>query len=367
MPIVQARVVGVAALLLAGCSAVPLEPHERLGEVPAGGAVTVESEDWRARLAEARSKLADGDPAGAAVLARSLVEQEPAAPAARIVLGEALLALPPTAAPLQLDTRGEAETHLLAAAKLAPAAPEAHDALGRLYENDGHFEAALASYGRALEVSALYRPSLVAAARLATELGQERRAIRHLEALRALQPLPADALVWEARCYLTLAESAALTGSPDALQRNAWLRRARRAFIELGERESSDPRAPAGEAHCSFLLALDSPDKIADDEKRHIRALYQKAARLAPADPLPRYNLARFLESRLVADATGAIEEYKATLARDPLHLPSLLNLARLLWLAGKRDAARVYYRQALPLVEDDGERSRIERLLAAR
>ena len=170
--------------------------------------------------------------------------------------------------------------------------------------------------------------------------------------------LDPEALIQEARCYLSLADA------PDqSAERATSLARALRAFHELSIREPEDPRGPAGEAHCRFTLALERAT-VPDAEKNRIRELWQKAARLAPADPTPRFNLALFLESKLVGDRAAAIATYRATLARDATHLPSLVNLARLLWVDGDHDAAKALYRRALPKLEDERERREVRRLL---
>ncbi len=344
-----------------GCSSVADRPATRVAAIPKAGAIQV-SEHGRAVLEKASAALLAGDNDRAIELAAPLAAAEPRDAAAQLILGRALEAqvkreyaagrVP------DIDLAERCEFHLGAAVRLLDKDVDARLALGEYYELEGHLEAALASYESILRFAALDKRALVAAARVATELGEERNAARHFEALRAKPPVPTEVLLEEARCYMTLA------ASNDSGDRTRWLRLARRAFRDLGERQPKDARAPAGEGYCEFLLASES-STIDDTAKSRIRELYLEAARLAPEDPLPRYNLALFLESSLVGDPGAARDEYRATLARDASHVPSLLNLARLLWIAGEKDAARVYWRRVLPLLGDEDEKRRVRAMLS--
>jgi hypothetical protein len=348
-----------ASIWLVSCTSVPPPPAERAADAPVEGAVKPDAKA-QAMLAGGSAALAAADLDRAERTARALIARDPRLAQAWTLLGQALTerAHGLKAVARSVTQLEDTEAALLRATRLAPKSAHAHAALGRFYEVDGHREAGLAAHRRALSLSAFLPESLLAAARLSMELGEERGARLHLEALRALPDLPTEALIQEARCYLSLADA------PDqSAERATSLARALRAFHELSIREPEDPRGPAGEAHCRFTLALERAT-VPDAEKNRIRELWQEAARLAPADPTPRFNLALFLESKLVGDRAAAIATYRATLARDATHLPSLVNLARLLWVDGDHDAAKALYRRALPKLEDERERREVRRLL---
>ena len=253
----------------------------------------------------------------------------------------------------RLEQLEEAETAFLAARHYAPKDPAVHLALGRLYEIDGHLEAALASYRKVLSFSALDPQALLHAARLATDMGKEREAARYLVALRNLPGMKPKILILEARVYLVLAQA----HDQNPASRQTYLENAQRAFGELQDLSPKDPRGPAGLAHCLSLKALAKKHRASPALRARIKGLLLQAARLAPSDPLPRFNLARFLESPAVSDLEAAAIAYRSALRRDPKHLPSLLNLAALELQAGRKAEARRLYQRALPLIQDPSER----------
>ncbi len=261
--------------------------------------------------------------------------------------------LEPTPSNTRLDQLEQAETAFLAARHYSPTNPAVHLALGRLYEIDGHLEAALASYRRVLSFSALDPQALLHAAQLATDMGKEREAARYLVALRTLPGMRPKILVLEARVYLVLAKA----HDQNPASRRTYLENAQRAFGELRDLAPKDPRGPAGLAHCLILKALANKQKAPPVLRARINRLLLQAARLAPGDPLPRFNLARFLESPAVSDLEAAAIAYHSALRRDPKHLPSLLNLAALELQEGRKTEARRLYQLALPLIQNPGER----------
>jgi tetratricopeptide (TPR) repeat protein len=253
----------------------------------------------------------------------------------------------------RLEKLEEAETAFLTARHYSPENPAVHLALGRLYEIDGHLEAALASYRKVLAFSALDPEALLHAAQLATDMGREREAARYLVALRTLPGMIPKILILEARVFLVLAK--ARDQNPQS--RHTYLDNAQRAFSKLQEIAPKDPRGPGGLAHCLILKALGNKQKAPSTLRARINKLLLKAARLAPDDPLPRYNLARYLESPAVSDLEAAKIAYRSALRRDPKHLPSLLNLASLELQSGRKKEAQALYQRALPLIEDPAER----------
>jgi tetratricopeptide (TPR) repeat protein len=353
-------VVASLALGLLACSTVPLLPAEIVADLPEGGALAADSPAARERHTRARQSLQRGAYAEAADIAGESVDREPRDATARLLLGRALTELARAQPRPETAMLEAAEVELLSAIRLQPRHVEAHVALGTLYELEGHLEAALRAYRRALDFSAFDREALLAASRLSVETGEERAAALHLEALRTLPDFPVEALVWEGRCYHRLA--AALDQRKFA---KTLLGRARRAWIELQERQPQDARGYLGEAHCLWLAMDESPATATPADKQRLRQLCERAAALAPGDPLAPFDLGVYLESEVMADGAGAQAAYREALARDPRHLPSMLNLARLLWLAERKDEAKELWRRALPLVDDTREKTRIETLLA--
>ncbi|HHI78962.1 MAG TPA: tetratricopeptide repeat protein [Planctomycetes bacterium] len=261
--------------------------------------------------------------------------------------------LPKEASNERLELLEEAETAFLTARHYAPENPEVYLALGRLYEVDGHLEAALENYREVLGFSALDPKALYHAARLATNMGREREAAKYLVALRTIPEMKPRILILEARVYLVLAQAR----DQDPQSRKTYLENAQRAFSEFRELHPKDARGPGGIAHCLVLKALEKKEKVSPTLRKRIDTLFLEAARLAPEDPLPRYNLGRFLESPVVADFEAAAIAYHSALSRDPEHLPSLLNLAALELQAGRKKKARLLYQRALPLIQDPSER----------
>ena len=363
--------------LMGGCGSVPPEPSRRIAELGELQAVSP-NDAQQQRLAEIARLESQSDLPGnlerAARLARDLADATPGLVEAQWRLGRVgrlrlveLLAkdrdgqegkVPNSKRAWDQALYEDAETALRIAATLAPREARYHSELGMLFELEGHLEAALLAHERALGLAAFSRGSLLAAARLATALGEERRAVRHLEALRAVADPSPQALEWEARCYLVLADD------PEQRRLGPWLERAERAFAGMRRLEPKSPRGAAGIAHCRFRAAQLAPQKPNAEQLDAMRTLYLEAARLAPSDPVHRFNLGVFLESKLVGDNDAARQQYRAALDRDAKHLPSRLNLARLLWLADRKDDAKAQWRIALPQLTGN-ERKRVEELLA--
>ena len=102
----------------------------------------------------------------------------------------------------------------------------------------------------------------------------------------------------------------------------------------------TDPRAHA--AHGAALIRAGHPADAA--------AAYARARDLAPHDPGAHYNCALAAEAGDQVDA--AVAHYRAALARAPGHVPSLLNLSRVLVDARRFDEVAPVYQQleaALP------------------
>lgn len=378
----------VLALLpwFGSCSSIPIPLDEALEALPDGPAAIVDDEATSDRLERARRSIEGGTWRTAHSDLASLVRERPRLVAARSLLATILVLelerdelrdSKPRAREAfrpedRLDAIQEAEFVVLGGLRYAPNDAMLHALLGRIYEVDGHLEAAVVAYRRAVALDGRDTNALLALTRLELDLGEERAAVFHLEALRArLSELPIEALTWEARCYMALHDtllSERATGD-QASNKKTYLDRARRAYDELAARSPIDARAMAGGAYCRFLQMSEGDVPRTESSIEEALDLYRRAARLAPTDATHRFDLGVFLESGLVADAPAAIGEYRSALARDPSHLPSQLNLARLLWQghppeSPERAEARQLWALALPRL-DGRERRRVEALLA--
>ena len=341
-------------LPLLACGSVSPEPANRLSGVPEGGQIAPDQAEAK-QLAQARELLDAGKHEEAAAVLRPMIETRPELAEARQLLGRALMD-GAVGDPPDLDRMQDAETELLAATRLDPARSEAWLDLGRLYEKEGHMEAALEAYRTSLRSNVYYKPGLLAAARLATLLGEERDAIRHLEVLRARPPVAAEVPGLEARCYLTLSEAV-----DQADNQKEFLERALLAFTEIVEQDPKKPDGKAGQAYCLLRMAQKGFAPV--DEKR-IRTLFLEAASLDPTSPWPNFNLAVFLESDFIDEPADAIENYRRVLLRQKDHLPALLNLAALYWKQGNKTEASKLYERVLPLLRDKRELKRVKALL---
>lgn len=351
-PVATRSLAWLLPLVAGACATVPPTLDEAIAALPEGSAEQDIEEATQGQLDALRQIVSDGRPRDALAGLRDLVQARPRLIPARLLLARALSEIledhgRPGAEREATRTRMQSEEWIDAVREAEIAArgvleyddrnAEAWGLLGRIREADGHLEAALEGYDRAIRFGSKNPRVSLSAARVALTLGQERAAVRHLEALRQQNPeLPSEVLIWEARCYLTLQDSLrreALTDDSRQRNRRAYLSRARRAFDELAAREPVDARTISGQAYCRYaqLLAgdVDKTERTIDD----VRKLYLRAARMSPSDPQPRFDLAVLLESDMIGDAKAAQAMYESALERDPDHLPSLLNVARLLWV----------------------------------
>ncbi len=331
------------------------------------------TERERESLARQESLLAEGKLIELVDAASALVREKPKLPEARRLLGLALLRLSVREAaeeasssdaeriPLAdaLENR-RAEAELQIALRLAPREPRMLTALGELFETNGHLEAALDHYERALAFSAYDPQALTGAARLASQMALERRAARHLVDLRQLPNFPIEALLWEAKTYLVLAHAPDVTRK----DREVYLNRALRAFDQYIDRKPGLARGFRGKAYVLQQIAKFHGRKLDGDEKVEIRSLYLRAAQLDPKDPVPLFELGCFLESDPELRKL-AVEAYREALARNERHVPTLLNLAAALWDSEQREEAKRLYRRVLPLLEDRNEQRAVQALLS--
>ncbi|PIE24677.1 MAG: hypothetical protein CSA62_02270 [Planctomycetota bacterium] len=253
-----------------------------------------------------------------------------------------------------------AESSLRTARRLAPDMIGVDRALAVLFEREGHLEAAYAAATRVLTRRAFDAEALLSAARCAAELGWERRTVIHLDALRSLRPQPTEALALETAVYRRLA-----LGSDEQELRTRWYERLYRAWNDWSERSPKDARGPRGLAATLQLRIEQFGGSYSKDRIAQISALYAKATGLAPSDPALRFEHGHFLEK--IGDLAGAERQYRRALDFDAKHLPSLLNLAALLWESERRHEARLYWQRALAQISDAKERARVQQLLGTK
>ncbi len=365
------------------CAAIPKPIEAALLALPPGEAEEA-SEAVAGQLAQAALAVEAGKGEQVVDELRAIVIDHPKVVAARSLLATILVgdlearaldqhrrtkSRPPEE---RINAIAEAELLVRAGLVYAPDDARLHALLARVYEVDGHLEAALAAYREAHRREPGATRTLLSMTRLELELGEERAAVFHLEALRSrIATVPIDVLFWEVRCYMALYDTLrreAVAGNATNDNKKTYLDRARRAYDELASRSPDDARASAGSAFCRFRQLLDGDRPRSDKAIREVLDLYREAARLAPTDALRRFDLGVVLESELIDDPAAAALEYRSALARDPEHIPSALNLARLLWAqpptdSAARSEARKLWSMALPRLEPR-ERRRVEALL---
>ena len=317
------------------------------------------------RLRQLETRLAAGEIDDVAAELQSLVATRPGLAEAWTLLGLAQLELAYRDVQRQQDGRATvdadaltlAESALTTAQRLAPDAIGVDRALAILFEREGHLEAAYAAAARVLKRRAFDPDALLAAARTAAELGWERRAVIHLEALRSLRPEPTEALALETAVYRRLA-----LGHDDAELRTRWYERLYRAWIDWSERLPKDARGPRGLAGTLQLRVEEFGGSYDAARVQQIEELYAQAVRLAPTDADLRFEHGHFLEK--IGERQRAERQYRRALDFDSAHLPSLLNLAALLWESERKNEARLYWQRALPRITGREERTQVERLL---
>lgn len=354
------RASGSAVVLLlsaAGCGGVAPDPAAMADDLPTARAFPPERiAELGARTDAALAALIAGDFERAEELAEAVLAVDPRRARARAVLAhclmqEAIAESPPTLAPWR-----RAEGELRRASLLAPGDPVVARLHAAFLAADGHLSAAAERAEAGVAANPNDQALLELAARLRFDLGDERAAIPLLERFLALAPQNADA-VWR------LAQAHARV-APAEIEHD--LRVARRdaavaAFDRYLKLAPDDPEGPLAAATARFarLQETDEPDA---ELVAAILDLYDRAAQLLPASPAPHFGRGAVLDVAGRADA--ARTAYRAALALDQGHVPSLLNLAANLAAAGDRAAAIPLLRRALILGVTDDERTRIQSFL---
>jgi tetratricopeptide (TPR) repeat protein len=341
--------VGTLAALTTSCGTAPPTPESRASLLPQVRVVTAED---TARVRELRV-------AAAAALERrdldealALVEQamsfDRADARTHTVRGFIRMTQAKAEQPPVLEHWESAEADFLLGTRLDPQDPEVFFGLGSFYRDDGHVEAALLAFRKALELDPNHRRTLLAAGKLLHLHRRESEALPLLQRLLAFPEQDPDALYRLGQCLLDRGRS------DDA-------RRIFQRYRALMPRDAEGPLAEASALWRSLGEAKAAPPAQAEE----VLALLAAAAALAPGDPRPPFNSATFLEDR--GERGQAVALYRRALELDPDHVPALLNLGRMLAAGGEEDEARRLLERALPLLRDSRERRAVEGWLAER
>lgn len=301
----------------AGASPTAAEVAER--EAPRGS--DSDRPETPPRQEEARALFARGDHEAAIDVAREVLAESPRAARARAVLAAAVLESRPAGEPIPLAIQAEAEGQSLLAERLAPKDPVVGLLRARVLARIGHLSAAAdaaeASLSRAFETDAQdYVELLEAAGLYCHELGEDRRAQKHLSELARRRPADVDA---HYRLGTTLLRSAA--SADDVVQ-------AVREF-----RTALDLAPDDLEAEHALVAATMRAAEAYAKEGKGVEAAAQasSAAEFAATVSARRTTSARAsFDAGVAHEALGnlqvADEHYAEALRRDPEHVPSLLN-----------------------------------------
>jgi tetratricopeptide (TPR) repeat protein len=205
-------------------------------------------------------------------------------------------------------------------AQASPSFAEPMYNLGLLYQRQGKLDLAATAYAEAVR----RKPSLAAAiANLAgIEIWQGKAAAAQAMLEEATRKYPRDASLRArlADAYLALDDlPAAKFAAKEALMRDAKSAEAYRVLMEVAQRQQ-------------------------DDEMLRLLAL--RAQKANPDDPATPYQLGRMYLRHQEIERAGT--EFRAALALDPAHEPSLTALSSLALAQGDYPAAETYLRRVL-------------------
>ena len=353
---------------LASCSApgpVPTDQaSRRVAEV-------VLDESARAQVdldtAAALLALRSGDDAQARKLAKNALSRDPRAARARAILGRLLLTQTLRTSPPEIAAMEKVEGELLLARRLDSDDPEVMLFHSQFLEADGHISLAVEVLDGLVAGDPEHLEGLRGASRLHFELGEERAATPLLERVLALDPQDEESLYRLAHCRLDLAE-AVDRGDLEASEQSAreLFRRAAGDFGSYQALASDEILGYLGQARALLraaeLLEPDQPQQALGEFDAVIELLVQ-AETQEPNSPEPRHargavlvRLGRLAEARTL---------FESALRLDPVHLPTLLDLARVLDTLGEKELAQDLCRRALALPVTPTERRQLERYLS--
>jgi Flp pilus assembly protein TadD len=353
---------GALSIVLSSCAGVSPDPAAMERDLPEGSPVSPsEAAVLLQQSDEVVARFTSGDREGAVPGAVSLLQIDPADARARAVVAwsqmQAALA---EASPPPLIAWRAVEGEFRRASRLAPEDPFVVRLHAGFLVADGHLSAAAAMLDDGLARWPDDPDLLELGARVHYDRGDEREAIRLLRRVEALRPMDPDPVWRLGQCWIRTAP-----GEGSAAERSVAYAAAVRAFARYRTLRPDDPEGWLGEAQAR--LARAASDGITEDETDLILGLYAEAARLAPSSAEPAFG------QGVTHDLAGSVMEaqsaYRAALALDASHVPSVLNLAALLAESTEeadRNAALILLRRALELGVEPDERQRIERFLAA-
>lgn len=345
---------------LTACAGVSPDPAAMASDLPLPADISAErAAALQAESDRALAALRAGDVDRAREIVDGVLASDPAQARARAVLAHCLMQIAIQESPPTLAVWRRAEGELRRASRLAPEDPVVARLHAVFLAADGHVSAAAERVDTGLAAAPDDRDLLELGARLRYDLGDEIAAIPILERLISLIPNDADSVWRLAQCHARLAPSEVSPG-----ERRSRFDSAVATFTRYRRLSPDDPDGALAEAQTRIARMTDSSG-VDPVEVDTILELYRVAARLRPESPESPFGQGAVLElAGRHEEARGA---YRAALALDPAHVPSLLNLAASLAAAGDRDAAEPLLERALELGVTADERTRIEAFLAGR
>lgn len=325
-PDTQAAALLMLLTLAAACSGVPPAPEEVASmelptrELSAADQATVQRAVERARL-----DLERGDLEASLSAASDALEMQPRNPLARAILGSALAAQAGQSQPPDVLQSQRAEGALRLALRLAPRHPEVVVRYVRFLLAEGHLSAAADAAEAGLVHTPQDRGLLLAAAESRYELGEERRALRHLELLETVAPDHAPSRYRLGICQLRLAES----GGPDETP-TARLERAQECFDTYRDMAPTDQDGWLAAGQARVRLAEAGPGGQASQGllNEALSIWVEGEARFGAQPEFP-YRVGWCYEA--LGRPGPAAAGYRRALDVEPLYTPALLALAGLL------------------------------------
>jgi tetratricopeptide (TPR) repeat protein len=356
---------------VSACGSPRPTPQEFIAQLPPKRQLTgAERQQTQQETAAARSDLAAGAYAEARDRARAVLEVHPRSVPARAVLGRSLGGLAWAEDPPDHVLAREAEGHLLLALRLAPEDPEARLFYAEVLVLEGHLSRAGQELDVLLQQHPRHQPGLRAAADVRYELSEERAAAPLLSRLLVETPGDAWALFRLAHCQAQLA-AAHLRGDSEIGEDQdrvavavAAFELAAKTFQDYQGVAQNDPSGYLGEAHARYQI-LTAGSKDQQSRGTAILLLFQKARQHDPKNPATFHGEGAVFE--LLEQEDRARKAYEAALGLDADYVPSLLNLAALLYEADEQAAAKDLWRRLVTLEITGGEKRDIKKLLEAK
>jgi Flp pilus assembly protein TadD len=242
----------------------------------------------------------------------------------------------------------EALEEFTKASRLSPWDPRPYDGLGNVYRKMILEERAEEAYRKALECDPGYLPSTKSLCMLLYDFGRNKEAIDLLE--EAAKKAPGDAFL-----SAEIALNEIRLGRPEkaipllekyraANPRDAWVH----ANLARAQAEAGNTR----EAEKAYRVALEIDPKMAI-ACLWLGQLLIATGRKSEAEPL----LETFHKLRSLQTQEHNI---KLALLREPNHVPTLVQLARIRYLLGKHQEAVTTFQRALQLAPGDASLRRL-------